>query len=114
MITQRPAEGNDPMTATVASFTTPGTDYRVTLLPEGGAQCTCPDHIWRQRECKHIAALKAERDARAQRFEALLFIAREETTANLLRCLKKYEAAGEPLDVCVAIRVALFERGAGL
>ncbi len=37
-----------------------GTSYDVCLDPETGeSSCTCPDHVWRNRSCKHIVALTA-------------------------------------------------------
>ena len=40
-----------------------GVEYIVTFYPETGEfTCTCPDHVYRERECKHIKAVKmAER-----------------------------------------------------
>lgn len=48
----------------VASFTTPGTTYRVWLWPE--PFCTCPDATYRGVEiCKHVATALLAGDTRA-------------------------------------------------
>lgn len=52
-----------PSTFYIDSFTTEGTTYEVTLTTQGGT-CTCPDHIHRQRECRHIRQARADRAAR--------------------------------------------------
>jgi hypothetical protein len=39
----------------VKSRTVPGTRYEVVFKKDGGARsCTCPDHIYRNKDCKHI------------------------------------------------------------
>lgn len=31
-----------------------GTEYTISASIDGGVRCTCPDHVFRQRQCKHI------------------------------------------------------------
>lgn len=38
-----------------------GPCYRVTRYPNGHWTCSCPDHMYRQRDCKHIRVKRAER-----------------------------------------------------
>lgn len=47
----------------IDSHTTEGVTYEVRLTATGGT-CTCPDHLHRQRECRHIQQARAERAAR--------------------------------------------------
>ena len=42
----------------IESFTTRGKYYQVLEYEDGDFQCACPDHFYRQRECKHIRRLK--------------------------------------------------------
>ena len=49
--------------ATVESFTSPGVEYRVVKVRVRNSRdyryvCTCPDHVYRQRTCKHIDAFQ--------------------------------------------------------
>ena len=31
-----------------------GIEYTISASLDGGIQCTCPDHLYRGRQCKHI------------------------------------------------------------
>ncbi|MEM0080050.1 MAG: helicase-related protein [Nitrososphaerota archaeon] len=44
----------------VPSETVQGREYIVKLLDDGRYVCTCPDHVYRRRECKHIRKVKRE------------------------------------------------------
>ncbi len=51
--------------AACVSVTRDGVTYQVAKIRIEGSRnygyvCTCPDHLYRQRACKHIAAFKAE------------------------------------------------------
>jgi hypothetical protein len=54
----------------------PGIWYDVALDPSGTGWCSCPDHEYRRRECKHI---------RAARRAALAIPEREEVAADAQR-----------------------------
>lgn len=45
----------------IPSRSTPGRVYRVQLGPGAGASCECPDHQYRQRDCKHITDVRQQR-----------------------------------------------------
>ena len=57
----------------VRSETFPDVWYDVALGPGGLAWCSCPDHEYRHRDCKHI---------RAARRAALVIHEREEVAAS--------------------------------
>jgi hypothetical protein len=64
--TVRPGTGNRfgaRKYATVASFSREGTEYQVVKVRELNSRnysykCTCPDHVFRNRDCKHIKAFQ--------------------------------------------------------
>jgi len=41
----------------IESFTIPGKEYKVSQLKDGSYQCSCPNWIYRRRQCKHINAV---------------------------------------------------------
>ncbi|MEM3742813.1 MAG: helicase-related protein [Nitrososphaerota archaeon] len=47
-------------TWSVPSETVQGREYVVRLLDDGRYTCTCPDHVYRRRECKHIRRIRME------------------------------------------------------
>ena len=40
-------------TVTVPSHKTPGVYYQLSVYPDGDTRCTCPDAVYRKRQCKH-------------------------------------------------------------
>lgn len=42
------------------SFTDPKITYIVSWGPKKGWACTCPDFVYRHRQCKHIVTLRRE------------------------------------------------------
>lgn len=63
---------------TVQSFRNNEEDYRVNL---NAGTCSCPDHQFRQRECKHIKAAKQEA------YNNTVQIAQTQTLENLQTAL---------------------------
>jgi len=65
-----------------------GTEYHLYRTPDGSLRCTCPDHRYRQRPCKHIIAHKPGQ-------------------ATLRRALAFYAAQNQihPEDLLAAFRV---------
>jgi hypothetical protein len=43
----------------IPSFTSPEVAYSVTKVRGHFLRCTCPDHFYRHRECKHSKAITA-------------------------------------------------------
>ncbi len=42
----------------IESFTNPNLIYQILEYEDGAFQCSCPDHVHRHRECKHIRRIK--------------------------------------------------------
>lgn len=54
----KPVNG-EPTRFWVKSETQPGMTHLVDLDDDGKPGCSCPDFMCRERECKHIRAVKA-------------------------------------------------------
>ena len=48
------------MVAQITSFTNTNTEYDVTVERGQAVSCTCPDHQYRHRTCKHMNAMNAQ------------------------------------------------------
>ena len=51
----------------IESSSDPSKRYQVTLHPTGSWSCTCPHHLYRKVECKHIRQAKRQQSPQAQR-----------------------------------------------
>jgi hypothetical protein len=49
-----------PVTLDMASSKHDGTWYSVTRLPDGSWSCSCPDHQYRHKVCKHITKARIQ------------------------------------------------------
>lgn len=80
--------------------------YSVDLNEGETGSCSCPDHIFRHRECKHL------RIARYEVFKSVKEKARSLAHSALEALLQKYQGSNRP-EIEEAIRYSLWEREAG-
>jgi hypothetical protein len=77
------------MVTQIASATKANTAYELTIIRDRAISCTCPDHQYRNRACKHMTHANAVIEAevgRASRFLSLQSAIREqEETARCYR-----------------------------
>lgn len=46
----------------ISSFTEPSKQYKVSLDEDGNFSCSCPHHVYRKAECKHIKVAKQRQE----------------------------------------------------